>query len=35
MDDSNPDTMVMVAGLVLSAVAAIELYTSWKRTRDS
>ena len=30
MEDSNPDTAVMLAGLVLSAVAAIELYTNWK-----
>ena len=34
MDDSNPDTVVMVAGLVLSAIAAIELYTSWKRAGE-
>ena len=35
MDDSDPDTVVMIAGLVLSAIAAIEFYTSWKRTGDS
>lgn len=34
MDERNPDTPVMIAGLVLSVIAAVELYASWKRARD-
>jgi len=30
MEDTDSDTVMIVAGLVLSAIAAIELYTSWK-----
>lgn len=30
MEDTDSDTMMIVAGLVLSAITAVELYTSWK-----
>jgi hypothetical protein len=31
--DSNPDTTMVVAGVALSLLAALELYPAWKRTR--
>jgi hypothetical protein len=30
MDDVDPDIPMLVAGLVLSAIAALELYATWK-----
>ena len=34
MDDADSDTPMIIAGLVLSAIAALELYTSLKRARE-
>jgi hypothetical protein len=34
MDDTDSDTPMIIAGLVLSAIAALELYTSVKRARE-
>ena len=34
MDDTDPDIVMMVAGLVLSAITAFELYANWKDLTD-
>jgi hypothetical protein len=33
MDDIDPDTMMMAAGVVLSLIALLEFYPAWKNTR--
>ena len=35
MDDIDPDTLMVLAGVVISLIAALELYSTWKRTRGS
>ncbi len=32
--DIDPDTVMIAAGIVLSLVAALELYPAWKRARS-
>lgn len=34
MDDIDPDTVMIAAGVVLSLIALLELYPAWKRTRE-
>jgi hypothetical protein len=34
MSGIDSDTMMIVAGVVFSLLALIELYPSWKNTRD-
>jgi len=34
MDDIDPDTMMIAAGVVISLLTVIELYPIWKNTRD-
>lgn len=33
MEDIDPDTAMVVAGVVLSLIAIIELYPAWKKSR--
>lgn len=33
MDDIDPDTVMIIAGVVLSLVAALEFYPNWKNAR--
>ena len=33
MDDIDPDTMMIAAGVVLSLIALLEFYPAWKNTR--
>lgn len=33
MDDTDPDTLMIVAGIVLSLLAVLELYSNWKNAR--
>lgn len=33
MDDMDPDTAMVAAGVVLSLVAILELYPAWKNAR--
>jgi hypothetical protein len=33
MDDIDPDTMMVLAGVMLSLLVLKELYSSWRRTR--
>ncbi len=33
MDDIDPDTLMIAAGVVISLIAAVELYAAWKRAR--
>lgn len=35
MDDIDPDTLMVLAGVVISLIAALELYSAWKQTRGS
>lgn len=35
MDDTDPDTVMIVAGLLFSLLTLFELYSSWKRARNS
>jgi hypothetical protein len=30
MDEIDPDTMMIVAGLIISVLASIEIYSNWK-----
>lgn len=30
----NPDTMMIVAGLVISFIAVLEIYPAWKQARN-
>jgi len=32
--DINPDAMMILAGLVISLIAVLELYPAWKRARN-
>jgi len=32
--DVDPDTLMIVAGIVLSLIAVSELYPAWKRARE-
>ena len=34
MDDIDPDTLMVAAGVVLSLIAVMEIYPIWKRSRD-
>jgi hypothetical protein len=34
MDDIDPDTLMIAAGVVLSLIAVLELYPAWKRSRE-
>ncbi len=34
MEDLDPDTAMVVAGVVISLVAALEFYPAWKNTRE-
>jgi len=33
--DVDPDTVMIVAGIVLSLIAVVELYPAWKRARET
>jgi|JXWS01.1.fsa_nt_gb hypothetical protein len=33
MEDIDPDTAMVAAGVVLSLIAIIELYPAWKKSR--
>jgi len=33
MDDIDPDTVMIAAGVVLSLIAVLELYPVWKNAR--
>ncbi len=33
MDDVDPDTVMIAAGVLLSLVAALEFYSNWKDAR--
>lgn len=33
MDDMDPDTAMVAAGVVLSLIAAAEFYPAWKKIR--
>jgi len=33
MEDIDPDTAMVAAGVVLSSIAIIELYPAWKKSR--
>ena len=33
MDDLDPDTVMIAAGVVLSLIAVLELYPAWKNAR--
>lgn len=33
MDDIDPDTMMIVAGVVISLIAVWEFYPAWKKAR--
>jgi hypothetical protein len=33
MDDVDPDTLMVVAGIALSLLALLELYSNWKNAR--
>lgn len=35
MDDIDPDTLMVLAGVVISLIAALEVYSAWKQTRGS
>ena len=35
MDDIDPDTVMIAAGVVLSLIAVLELYPAWKNARKS
>lgn len=35
MDDIDSDTTMVAAGVVISLIAAVELYLSWKNSRDA
>ena len=35
MDDIDPDTLMILAGVAISLIAAVELYSTWKETRGS
>jgi hypothetical protein len=35
MDDIDPDTAMVAAGLVLSFIAFLELYPAWKNAREN
>ena len=32
--DNNPDTMMVLAGVVISGIAALELYPAWKQAHS-
>jgi len=32
--DVNPDTMMIIAGFVISLIAVLELYPAWKQARN-
>jgi hypothetical protein len=34
MDDTESDTMMLIAGVVISFVAVLECYPAWKHTRE-
>ena len=34
MDDIDPDTLMIAAGVVISLVAAVEFYAAWERARS-
>lgn len=34
MDDIDPDTIMMAAGVVLSLIALFEIYPNWRGTRE-
>jgi hypothetical protein len=33
MDEVDPDTAMVAAGVVISLIAALEFYSAWKNTR--
>ena len=35
MDDIDPDTVMIAAGVVLSLIAVLEFYPAWKNARKS
>jgi hypothetical protein len=35
MDDIDPDTVMIAAGVVISLIATLELYSAWKNARES
>lgn len=34
VDDIDPDTLMVAAGVALSLIAVLELYPAWKRARS-
>jgi hypothetical protein len=34
MDEVDPDTMMVAAGVVLSLIAAVEFYPAWRNARQ-
>lgn len=34
MDEINPDTLMVIAGVALSLLALREIYSNWKNTRQ-
>lgn len=34
MDDTELDTMMIIAGVVISFIAVLEFYPAWKNTRE-
>ncbi len=35
MDDIDPDTGMVAAGVVISLIAGLEFYAAWKNTRGT
>jgi hypothetical protein len=35
MDDTKSDMLMLLAGVVISAIAVLEFYPAWKNTRES
>ncbi len=33
MDDIDPDTLMILAGVVISLIAVLEFYPAWKKAR--